>query len=77
MTVSLTVNKYGEVIQNLLSLDRPLNPAPPEASEPEDAEMRVVVTFFNFIRGFGFVPAKDIIEDVCIRGCPMNMHFTR
>ncbi|MDC1120555.1 cold shock domain-containing protein [Alphaproteobacteria bacterium] len=36
VTVSLTVNEHGEVIQNLLRVDRPINPAPPATSEPED-----------------------------------------
>ena len=32
VTVSLTVNEHGEVIQDLLRVDRPVNPAPPAAS---------------------------------------------
>ena len=36
VTVSLTVNKHGEVTQDLLRMDRPVNPAPPAASEPAD-----------------------------------------
>ena len=47
VTVSLTVNEHGEVIQDLLRVDRPINPAPPAASEPEDGELRAVVKFFN------------------------------
>ena len=34
VTVSLTVNEHGEAIQDLLRVDRPVNPAPPAASEP-------------------------------------------
>ena len=66
VTVSLTVNEHGEVIQDLLRVDRPVNPAPPAASEPADGEMRAVVKFFNDIRGYGFVTAEDIAEDVFV-----------
>ena len=60
VTVSLTVNEHGEVIQDLLRVDRPINPAPPAVSEPEDGELRAVVKFFNDIRGYGFVTAEDV-----------------
>ena len=60
VTVSLSVNEHGEVIQDLLRIDRPINPAPPAASEPEDGELRAVVKFFNDIRGYGFVTAEDV-----------------
>ena len=66
VTVSLTVNEHGEVIQDLLRVDRPVNPVPPAASEPADGEMRAVVKFFNNIRGYGFVTAEDIAEDVFV-----------
>jgi cold shock CspA family protein len=60
VTVSLTVNEHGEVIPDLLRVDRPINPAPPAVSEPEDGELRAVVKFFNDIRGYGFVTAEDV-----------------
>ena len=66
MTVSLTVNEHGEVIQDLLRVDRPVTPVPPAASEPADGEMRAVVKFFNDIHGYGFVTAEDIAEDVFV-----------
>ena len=66
VTVSLTVSEHSEVTQDLLRVDRPLNAAPPAASEPADGEMRAVVKFFNDIRGYGFVTAKDIAEDVFV-----------
>ena len=72
VTVSLTVNKHGEVIQDLLLVDRPVNPAPPAASEPADGEMRAVVKFFNDIRGYGFVTAEDIAEDVFVHSRVLN-----
>ena len=34
VTVSLTVNEHGEVIQSLLRADKPVNPVSPAASEP-------------------------------------------
>ena len=72
VTVSLTVNEHGEVIQHLLRVDRPVNPAPPAASEPADGEMRAVVKFFNDIRGYGFVTAEDIAEDVFVHSRVLN-----
>ena len=72
VAVSLTVNEHGEVIQDLLRVDRPINPAPPAASEPGDGEMRAVVKFFNDIRGYGFVTAEDIAEDVFVHSRVLN-----
>ena len=72
VTVSLTVNEHGEVIQDLLRVDRPVNPAPPAASEPADGEMRAVVKFFNDIRGYGFVTAEDMSEDVFVHSRVLN-----
>ena len=72
VTVSLTVNEHGEVIQDLLRVDRPVNPAPPAASEPAEGEMRAVVKFFNDIRGYGFVTAEDIAEDVFVHSRVLN-----
>ena len=72
VTVSLTVNEHSEVIQDLLRVDRPINPAPPAASEPEDGELRAVVKFFNDIRGYGFVTAEDIAEDVFVHSRVLN-----
>ena len=72
VTVSLTVNEHGEVIQDLLRVDRPVNPVPPAASEPADGEMRAVVKFFNDIRGYGFVTSEDIAEDVFVHSHVLN-----
>tara|TARA_B100000085_G_C18282109_1_gene406669 strand:- start:188 stop:445 length:258 start_codon:yes stop_codon:yes gene_type:complete len=72
VTVSLTVNEHGEVIQDLLRVDRPVNPVPPAASEPTDGEMRAVVEFFNDIRGYGFVTAEDIAEDIFVHEHVLN-----
>ena len=72
VTVSLTVNEHGGVKQDLLRVDRPISPAPPAASEPEDVELRAVVKFFNDIRGYGFVTAEDIAEDVFVHSRVLN-----
>ena len=78
VTVSLTVNEHGGVIQDLLRVDRPVNPAPPAASEPADGEMRAVVKLFNDIRGYGFVTAEDIAEEcLFIHACSMIVDFIR
>ena len=72
VTVSLTVNKHWEVIQDLLRVDRPINPASPAVSEPEDGEVRAVVKFFNDVRGYGFVTAEDIAEDMFVHSRVLN-----
>ena len=51
VTVSLSTNEHGRVTKDLLSVERPLTPAPPGASGPEDSEVRAVVKFFNNLRG--------------------------
>ena len=72
VTVSLTVNEHGEAIQDLLRVDRPVNPVPLAASEPADGEMRAVIKFFNDIRGYGFVTAEHIAEDVFVHSRVLN-----
>ena len=71
-TVSLTVNEHGEAIQDLLRVDRPVNPVPLAASNPADGETRAVVKFFNDIRGYGFVTAEYIAEDVFVHSRVLN-----
>ena len=72
VTVSLTVNEHGEVIQDLLRVDRPVNPVPPVASESADGEMRAAVEFFKDIRGYGFVITEDVAEDVFVHSHALN-----
>ena len=72
VSVSLATNEHGQVIQDLLTIERPANPAPPTASEPDEGEMRAVVKFFNDIRGYGFVTAEDLNEDVFVHSRVLN-----
>ena len=72
ITVSLSTNEHGEVIQDLLTVNRPANPTPPGASQPDEDEMRAVVKFFNDIRGYGFVTAEDMSEDVFVHSRVLN-----
>ena len=72
ITVSLSTNEHGEVIQDLLTVNRPANPTPPGASHPDEGEMRAVVKFFNDIRGYGFVTAEDMSEDVFVHSRVLN-----
>ena len=72
VSVSLATNEHGQVIQDLLTIERPANPAPPTASEPDEGEMRAVVKFFNDIRGYGFVTAEDLSEDVFVHSRVLN-----
>jgi CspA family cold shock protein len=70
--VFLATNEHGQVIQDLLTIERPANPASPTASEPDEGEMRAVVKFFNDIRGYGFVTAEDLNEDVFVQSRALN-----
>ena len=72
VSVSLATNEHGQVIQDLLTIELPANPAPPTASEPDEGEMRAVVKFFNDIRGYGFVTAEDLSEDVFVHSRVLN-----
>ena len=72
VTVSLSTNEHGRVIQDLLSVERPLSPTPPAASEPEEGEVRAVVKFFNDLRGYGFVTADNLKEDVFVHSRVLN-----
>jgi CspA family cold shock protein len=72
ITVSLSTNEHSEVIQDLLTVNRPANPTPPGASQPDGDEMRAVVKFFNDIRGYGFVTAEDMSEDVFVHSRVLN-----
>jgi CspA family cold shock protein len=35
VSVSLATNEHSQIIQDLLTIERPANPAPPTASEPD------------------------------------------
>ena len=65
------MNEHGEVIQGLLRRDQLVNP-PPAASEPTDGEIWAVVKFFGDIRGYGFVAAEDIADDVFVLSRVLN-----
>ena len=72
VTVSLSTNEHGRVIKDLLSVERPLTPAPPAASKPEDGEVRAVVKFFNDPRGYGFFKAGNLDKDVFVHSRVLN-----
>ncbi len=72
VSVSLTTNEHGQVIQDLLTINRPVSPAPPSATEPAEDEVRAVVKFFNDLRGYGFVTADDLEEDVFVHSRVLN-----
>jgi cold shock CspA family protein len=55
-----------------LTIERPANPAPPAASEPDEGEMRAVVKFFNDIHSYGFVTAEDLNEGVFVHSRVLN-----
>ena len=70
VSVSLATNEYGH--QDLSIIERPANPASPTASETDEGEMRAVVKFFNDIRGYGFVTAADLSENVFVHSRVLN-----
>ena len=72
LTVSLTTNDHGQVIQDLLSVNRPISATPPAAPEPDADEVRAVVKFFNDLRGYGFVTADNMKEDVFVHSRVLN-----
>ena len=72
VSVPLTTNKHGKVIQDLLTVNRPVSPASPAATEPAEDEVCAVVKFFNDLRGYGFVTADDLEEDVFVHSRFLN-----
>ena len=72
VAVSLSTNEHGQVIKDLLSVKRPLSPAPPAAHEPEEGELRAVVKFSNDLRGYGFVTADSLEDDVFVHSRVLN-----
>ena len=72
VSVFLATNEHGQVIQDLLTIDRPANRAPPTASEPDKGKMRAVAKFSTDIRGYGFVTAKGLNEDVFVHSRVSN-----
>ena len=62
VSIYLAINEHGQAIQDFLMIERPANPAPPTASEPDESEMRALVKSFTDIRGYGFMTAKDVNE---------------
>ena len=72
VAVSLSTNEHGQVIKDLLSVKRPLSPAPPAAHEPEEGELRAVVKFFNDLCGYGFVTADSLEDDVFVHSRVLN-----
>jgi CspA family cold shock protein len=72
VSVSLTTNEHGQVIQDLLTVNRPVSPSPPAAAEPAEDEVRAVVKFFNDLRGYGFVTADELEEDVFVHSRVLN-----
>jgi CspA family cold shock protein len=72
LRVSLTTNEHGHVIQDLLGVTRSINTTLPAASAPDADERRAIVKFFNDLRGYGFVTAEDMSEDVFVHSRVLN-----
>ena len=72
VSVFLTTNEHGQVIKDLLTVNRTFSPEPPAAAEPAEDEVHAVVKFFNDLRGYGFVTADDLEEDVFVHFRVLN-----
>ena len=70
--VSLTRNDHGPVIKDLMAVEREPAPAPPVALEAEEGELRAEVKFFSDLRGYGFVTAENIDDDVFVHSRVLN-----
>ena len=55
-----------------MTVNRPVSQAPPTASAPDEDEVLAVVKFFNDLRGYGFVKADDLEEDVFVHSRVLN-----
>ena len=78
ISVSLATKKLGQAIQDLLTIERTANPAPPTASKPDEGEMRAMIKSFSDIRAYGFVTTEDLNEDVFVHlGLGMIVDSTR
>ena len=55
-----------------MTIEQPANPATPPASEPDEGETRALVKSSNDIRGYGFVTAEDLSEDVFVHSRVLN-----
>ena len=70
--MSLKTNEHGQVIQDLLTVNKPVSPSPPAAAEPAEDEVCAVVKFFNDLRGYDFVTADELEEDVFVHSRVLN-----
>ena len=72
VSVFLTTNKHGQFKKDLLTVNRPVSQEPSATAEPAEDEVRAVVKFFNDLRGYGFVTADDLEEDVFVHSRVLN-----
>ena len=72
VSVSPTTNEHGQVIQDLLTVNWPVSPAPRPATEPAEDEVRAVVNFFNDLRGYDFVTADNLEDNVFVHSRVIN-----
>ena len=78
ISVSLATKKLGQATQDLLTIERTANPAPPTAPEPDEGETRAMIKSFNDIRAYGFLTTEDLNEDVFVHlGLRMIVDSTR
>ena len=74
----MKVNEHGEVIQDLLRVDRPVNPVPPAASKPADGGMPAVVNFSMTFAAIALsTPRISPKMFLSIHACSMIVGFIR
>ena len=66
LTVYLSKNECGIVIDDLIAIERTRPPSSSMASAVEDDEVKGVVKFFNTMKGYGFVSIDAKEQDVFV-----------
>jgi len=66
VNVALIDSERGRIVENLFGVERP--PIPPElmADTPAEGEVIADVKFFNNHKGYGFIVADEVDEDIFI-----------
>jgi len=64
--LSIASNERGQVVKEILSIERALSDTIPSDSEPLEGEIRGNVKFFNAAKGYDFVEVENEQADVFV-----------
>ena len=64
--LTVTSNQRGDVVKEIMSIERAKSDTIPSDSEPLEDEVRGSVKFFNTAKGYGFVEVGDEEADVFV-----------